>query len=126
MPKFRTALASKLYVGAYEHVRAVLPYWNASNGTDHIWTFGYDEGACFAPAPLWPSLLISHWGNTMTKHNHCTTTYQADRWDVPFDPSTGLPLASIIGAHRCYDPDKDLVLPSFRELTTFLPPEPWR
>ena len=100
MPKFRTALASKLYSAAYEHVRDVLPYWNASNGSDHIWTFGYDEGACFAPAPLWPSLLISHWGNTMTRHNRCTTTYQADRWDVPFDPPTGLPLASLIGEGR--------------------------
>ena len=93
MTKYRTALASKLYVGAHEHVAQQLPYWNASGGKDHIWTFGYDEGACFAPAPIWPSLLISHWGNTMSKHNRCTTTYVADKWDVPYDPYTKLPIA---------------------------------
>ena len=47
--RYRTALASELYVGAYEHVRRALPYWNASSGADHIWTFGYDEGACPNP-----------------------------------------------------------------------------
>ena len=83
----------------------------------------YDEGACFAPAPLRRSLLVSHWGNTMSTHRKCTTTYQADRWDVPYDPYTRLPLASLIGDHACYDPHKDVVMPSFRELTTFLPPE---
>ena len=120
-PKYRTALASKLYAGAYEHIKTQWPYWNASGGKDHIWTFGYDEGGCFAPAPLWPSMIISHWGNTMSKHNRCTTTYDADRWDPPFDPPTKLPLSSLIGSHPCYDPQKDLIMPSFRELTTFLP-----
>jgi hypothetical protein len=124
MPKYRTALASRLYVRALDHIRNAWPYWDASGGVDHIWAFGYDEGGCFAPAALRPSMIISHWGNTMTKHNRCTTTYDADRWDPPVDPPTGLPLSSLIGAHACYDPHKDLVLPSFRELTTFLPPEP--
>ena len=121
MTKFRTARASALYMGALEHIRSTLPYWNASGGRDHIWTFGYDEGACFAPKEIWPSLLISHWGNTMSKHNRCTTTYGADRWDPPYDPPTGLPLGSLIGKHPCYDPEKDIVMPSFREMTTFLP-----
>ena len=124
--RFRAALASQLYVGAYEYVRHALPHWNASKGADHIWTFGYDEGACFAPKPIWSSMLISHWGNTMSTHNRCTTTYEDDRWDVPFDPPTGLPIATLIGGHGCYDPQKDIVLPSFRELTTFLPPDPRR
>ena len=122
-PKYRAALAADLYVGAHAHVMQSAPYWNRTGGKDHIWTFGYDEGGCFAPAPLWPSLIISHWGNTMTKHNRCTTTYDADRWDPPSDPHTGLPLSSLIGGHPCYDPKKDLILPSFRELTTFLPPD---
>ena len=121
--RYRTAFASELYVAAYEHIRTTYPHWNASGGVDHIWTFGYDEGACFAPAPLRPSLLISHWGNTMTRHNRCTTTYEADRWDPPYDPLTRLPLASLVSGHRCFDPAKDVVLPSFRELTTFLPAE---
>ena len=124
--RYRSVLASRLYLQAFEHVRTTLPYWNASAGVDHIWTFGYDEGGCFAPAPLWPSLIISHWGNTMTTHNRCTTTYEADRWDPPHDPDTSWPLRALVGGHRCFDPDKDLVLPSFRELTTFLPERPPR
>ena len=59
----------------------------------------------------------------MAKHNRCTTTYEADRWDPASDPYTGWPLGSLIGGHPCFDPSKDLVLPSFRELTTFLPEE---
>jgi len=107
-------------------VRTAHPFWNSSRGIDHIWTFGYDEGGCFAPAPLWPSMIISHWGNTMSKHNRCTTTYEDDRWDLMHDPFTRLPMASLIGSHPCYDPQKDLILPSFREMNTFLPatPEP--
>ena len=124
--RYRLAIASRLYLRAYEHVRTSLPYWNASGGADHIWAFGYDEGACFAPAPLRPSLLISHWGNTMSAHNRCTTTYSDDRWDVATDPYTGWPLGSLIEGHPCFVPGKDLVLPSFRELETFLPEPPRR
>ena len=121
LPRYRTALAAELYAGAHAHVMHTWPYWNASGGTDHIWTFGYDEGACFAPMELWPSMIISHWGNTMSKHNRCTTTYDGDRWDVERDPWTHQPLQSLTGGHRCYEPQKDVIMPSFRELTTFLP-----
>ena len=120
--RHRLALASRLYARALAHVRSAHPYWDASGGTDHVWTFGYDEGACFAPRELWPSMLISHWGNTMAKHNRCTTTYDPDRWDVARDPTSRLPLALAAGDHPCYDPRKDVVMPSFRDLDTFLPP----
>ncbi|KAL1512024.1 hypothetical protein AB1Y20_005299 [Prymnesium parvum] len=119
--KYRLALAQQLYLRALEYISSRFPYWNVSGGTDHVWTFGYDEGACFAPAAIQQSVLISHWGNTMLKHNRCTTTYEADRWDPPFDPLSKLPLHSVVGRMHCYDPKKDIVLPSFRELTTFLP-----
>ena len=58
------------------------------------------EGACFAPRELWPSMLVSHWGNTMAKHNRCTTTYDPDRWDVARDPTSRLPLAVAAGDAR--------------------------
>ena len=119
--KYRLALAQQLYMQALDHVRTRYPFWNSSGGADHIWTFGYDEGACFAPAALGRSVLISHWGNMLTKHNRCTTTYDADRWDVASDPYSHLPLHSLAGHTHCYDSEKDIVMPSFKELATFLP-----
>ena len=80
--RYRAALASALYMGAYEHVRQAFPFWNASGGVDHIWTFGYDEGGCFAPREVWPSLIISHWGNTMSKHNRCARRTHVRRASV--------------------------------------------
>jgi hypothetical protein len=74
--RYRLAIASRLYLRAYEHVRTSLPYWNASGGANHIWAFGYDEGACFAPAPLRPSLPPSRpgsaHGSAATKVNPTT------------------------------------------------------
>ena len=119
--KYRVARAAQLYQQALAHVRDSLPYWNASGGVDHIWTFGYDEGACFAPSALRPSLLISHWGNTMAAHNRSTTTYDPDRWDPPYDPPSGLTLSSLRGNHACYDPTKDIILPSFKDPARFAP-----
>jgi hypothetical protein len=95
LPRYRIARAAAMYVDALAHIRARYPFWNASGGRDHVWVFGcdlarsaphhhlpahlrrissrtsgrYDEGACFAPVELRPSVLISHWGNTMSKHN---------------------------------------------------------
>ena len=30
-------------------IAATYPYWNRTGGTDHIWLFAHDEGACYAP-----------------------------------------------------------------------------
>ena len=122
--KFRVARAAAMYVDAHAHIRDTYPFWNASGGRDHVWVFGYDEGACFAPVALRPSVLISHWGNTMTTHARCTTTYDADRWDPPTDPWSNLPLSSLRGDYRaypCHDPTKDIVMPSFKDPRRWAP-----
>jgi hypothetical protein len=37
--------------------------WNESGGADHIWLFGHDEGACWAPSAIYnTSIILSHWG----------------------------------------------------------------
>jgi len=68
--------------------------------------FAWDEGACYAPKEIWNSMMLVHWGNTNSKHNHSTTAYWADNWDkIPTEKR---------GNHPCFDPAKDLVLPAWK------------
>ncbi|KAL7138513.1 hypothetical protein ABFS83_10G169300 [Erythranthe nasuta] len=102
----RSSLTLDLYKKAYEHITVAYPYWNQSSGKDHIWSFSWDEGACYAPKEIWNSMMLVHWGNTNSKHNHSTTAYWADNWDTISSDRRG--------NHPCFDPDKDLVLPAWK------------
>ncbi|XP_020580195.1 uncharacterized protein LOC110024520 [Phalaenopsis equestris] len=102
----RSSLALDFYKKAYRHIAHHYPYWNRTSGRDHIWFFAWDEGACYAPKEIWNSMMLVHWGNTNTKHNHSTTAYWGDIWDsIPSDRR---------GNHPCFDPEKDLVLPAWK------------
>lgn len=102
----RSSLTLEFYKKAYDHIVMQYPYWNHSLGRDHIWSFSWDEGACSAPKEIWSSMMLVHWGNTNSKHNHSTTAYWADSWD---DISSDRR-----GNHPCFDPAKDLVLPAWK------------
>lgn len=72
-----------------------------------LWqSFSWDEGACYAPKEIWNSMMLVHWGNTNSKHNHSTTAYWGDNWDE-VSPARR-------GNHSCFDPDKDLVIPAWK------------
>ncbi|OVA03144.1 Epidermal growth factor-like domain [Macleaya cordata] len=102
----RSSLTLDFYKKAYDHIVEQYPFWNRSSGRDHIWSFSWDEGACYAPKEIWNSMMLVHWGNTNSKHNHSTTAYWADNWD-------GIP-SHKRGNHPCFDPEKDLVLPAWK------------
>ncbi|XP_026413706.1 uncharacterized protein LOC113309491 isoform X2 [Papaver somniferum] len=102
----RSSLTLDFYKKAYDHIIEQHPFWNRSSGRDHIWSFSWDEGACYAPKEIWNSMMLAHWGNTNSKHNHSTSAYWLDNWDA-------IPSSSR-GNHPCYDPEKDFVLPAWK------------
>ncbi|KAH9678860.1 EGF-like domain-containing protein [Citrus sinensis] len=108
----RSSLTLEFYKKAYEHIIEHYPYWNRTSGRDHIWFFSWDEGACYAPKEIWNSMMLVHWGNTNSKHNHSTTAYWADNWDRIS--------SSRRGNHSCFDPEKDLVLPAWKAPDAFV------
>ncbi|CAM8969990.1 hypothetical protein QQ045_005687 [Rhodiola kirilowii] len=106
----RSSLTLEYYRKAFDHISSQYTYWNRSSGRDHIWFFSWDEGACYAPKEIWNSMMLVHWGNTNSKHNHSTTAYYADNWDhIP---------SARRGNHTCFDPRKDLVLPAWKSPDT--------
>ena len=87
------------------HIRQVYPYWNRSGGSDHLWPFTHDEGACYAPASVRNATLLVHWGRMHARPNGSSEYHL---WRVRPHART------MYGWERCYDPCKDLVLPSWR------------
>ena len=81
-------------------LRTAHPYWNRSGGSDHLWPFTHDEGACYAPQALRQATLLVHWGRT---HRRPNGSSEYHLWRVrPWGQR-------MYGWERCYDPCKDLV-----------------
>ena len=119
------------------------------SGRDHIWLVTHDEGSCWVPAVLRPSIILSHWGRTELNHSALSgysymDSYRQSRgcgaahaWgdavstgsriaasrcsfnytDPQFEPNGFL---SKLGSFPCFDPSKDLVLPSMKK------PDHWK
>ena len=103
--------ATVLYQEAVDHVRRSYPFWNASNGADHIIPMFHDEGACYAPAVAANATFLVHWGRT-TRKPEDTTSYGSHRWGRDIHREWRPKL--LAGVDRCFRPERDVVLPAYR------------
>ena len=55
-------LGNRFYRRALRWIRRHHPYWDRSNGTDHLVAFPHDEGACIAPIEMRNAILLTSWG----------------------------------------------------------------
>ncbi|RMZ55166.1 hypothetical protein APUTEX25_005444 [Auxenochlorella protothecoides] len=103
----RTVQAGGLLEDAFHWIRAHYPYWNRKGGRDHIWLATHDEGSCWVPNVIRPSIIFSHWGRT--DHNHTSWTgYGPDNYSLNISHPLYAPKGNLhrITKGPCYDPVK--------------------
>ncbi|KAG2501892.1 hypothetical protein HYH03_000390 [Edaphochlamys debaryana] len=103
---------------AHQWLSTNLPWWKRRGGRDHIWIMAADEGACWMPAVPWnTSIILTHWGR-MDPNPKSNTAYVQDDYSANYHPAfdswPGGNFRDRIAGHPCYDPKKDLVIPSFK------------
>ena len=65
---------ANLLLEAKRWLQQAYPHWNRTGGKDHIWLVSHDEGSCWVPAELRPSIILSHWGRKVSRGCCCTHT----------------------------------------------------
>ena len=125
----RAVATTQMLVALQDHLSHEYPYWNRSDGADHIWILPWDEGACSAPRHIRNSVLIDHLGGLYGSENFCKTAFKEDCWG-PSSAEFGSVLTGFAakqykfgllakwsdpktehGGLACTDPDKDIALP---------------
>lgn len=112
----RVHYAAEVYRKAQRYVASQFPFFNRSQGRDHMWFFGWDEGACTAPKDIWRGVMLSHWGNTGHPHTGSQSQYGHDIWNRTMGPDIRNP------DQPCFDPAKDIVMPAWTTHTSLTSP----
>ncbi|GAX85634.1 hypothetical protein CEUSTIGMA_g13049.t1 [Chlamydomonas eustigma] len=113
----RPMIAHNMMEAARQWVSSTFPrHWDRRGGKDHIWLMAHDEGACYAPGSVWPGIILSHWGRLDFPHTSLSgfepDNYSRDIVKQPWQPDGWINTSS--KAHPCFDPTKDMVIPSFK------------
>lgn len=113
----RVSHMSKMLLELKQHIQKTYPFWNRTNGRDHIWLAPHDEGACWFPTDIYEhSIILTHWGRMDPDHTS-NTAFAADNYSQPWVDSAhkgyeNVSWTELIKGHPCYTPGKDLVIPS--------------
>ncbi|KAG2481857.1 hypothetical protein HYH03_019181 [Edaphochlamys debaryana] len=106
---------ANMLMDTVEWINATHPFWQRRGGRDHVFLFTHDEGACWAPNVLNNSIWLTHWGRMGLDHKSQTAFWQ-DIYDMeaksPHQPEGWLVHTK---GHACYNPEKDLVIPAFKQ-----------
>jgi len=92
----------------HKYISQNFPYWNASDGRDHIWTFVDDLGGCNAPYKeiARNSILLVH---EAERSNPGQLHVDSEPVDSDAEPMPFL--AQDRYQKPCFDPSKDMVIP---------------
>ncbi|KAG1678607.1 hypothetical protein FOA52_012614 [Chlamydomonas sp. UWO 241] len=102
-------------------LQKTFPFWDRHGGRDHIWLTAADEGACWMPKEIYDmSIILTHWGRLDPNHTS-NTAYAADNYNRGVTDPIHQPIdwTESIKGHACYDPKKDLVIPSLKPPSHF-------
>ncbi len=95
------------------HVRTAYPYWNRTNGTDHVFFLTTDRAGCWKPWELEHSIIITYLGFPAPEayfgfeERLQWPVRGPNRRNNAYDVSRG----SVATELACYDPKKDVVVP---------------
>ncbi|KAL6758371.1 exostosin-like glycosyltransferase [Haematococcus lacustris] len=115
----RVGHAALMLLEVHRYLSTQFPYWNRRQGRDHIFLFTHDEGACWVPRVLTSAVWLTHWGRMELNHTS-NTAYMGDNYNEDSKCSR-MPdgWRHHITGHACYDPVKDLVVPSHKTIDQY-------
>ncbi|KAG7674943.1 hypothetical protein Ndes2526A_g07692 [Nannochloris sp. 'desiccata'] len=108
----RVSQGVNLLLEMWTWVQSHKPYWDRSNGRDHILLVTHDEGSCHVPAVLRNATILTHWGRKDLNHTS-GSAYDSDVYSKEVIHPVYQPEGHLhkLGSYPCYDPKKDLVIP---------------
>lgn len=116
------AVFQHLFTPMLRHITHDYPWWNRSNGADHIVPFLHDEGACYAPKEFAAATLLTHWGRGDVDPESCTAFQVHSFGDRERDENfkgcavkrADMLAGSPPGRGACYRRGVDIVIPPWR------------
>ncbi|EFN59979.1 hypothetical protein CHLNCDRAFT_56485 [Chlorella variabilis] len=74
--------ATNMLLEAFHWIQSHQPWWERRGGRDHIWLVTHDEGSCWVPAAIRPSIILSHWGRTDLNHSSLSGYHYMDSYSL--------------------------------------------